>query len=327
MTPDELVKQINDEIKNLPTSFDFATYFTGSNAKFYNAPYLGIKQTIEIKDKNIGSVNLILPKNGLSFNFINCVITNAQLQHNKVTFKECTITNLIAFEDGSGATFDKGTITEFKLQNNSTLHNYYFNGTTIGQFKIPFHNTKFYNITFNSVTFNNISDFKEIVFGSNITFLNCKFKLLGEDRSESEFRHLKKVASEIKNETLVNLFSALEVKSRYLKLEFKSSFYEKTFGTLNFLINDFGLKQYLPLVYLVLISVLILGLNFSESGLHNALVFLFTPLKIFNKELFYQKFFVNPVIDIFIQIGLNLLGAILWFFFILGLRKTFKVDR
>jgi len=315
----ELLQELQDEINSAPVDFDFDKLIS-KNQKYYTAPYLDCEGSIEVKKKNIPELDYFWLNSKVNFIFNQCNITRIKVKTEQFQFWLCEINLIEANNEGCNLFVWGGSVICLRLTGQFFKDARFYN-TKIKIFKTETKPVEISDVMFGRVTFEYISEFKDIRLGPNVHFDDSSFILNGLDKCESEFRHMKKESAENKNDTLANFFSAWEIKSRYHKQYPLDNPYEKIFGFLYWLLNDFGLRPYLPIIYLFGVSGLILLFDSSVSSSHNAFTFLITPLKILNKDLHYKCYSLQ------LESFLSLLGAVLWFFSILGLRKTFKVDK
>lgn len=311
---------LSREIDNAEENYDFEN-LVAKNAKYFAPPFLEGKGVVTVMNKNIKLLDISWPNQEISFCFVDCVIETVRICTNKTYLHKCKISNMNLSDFAYHIQVIECKIKNLQLKGNAQFKNAYLLFSKIENIKIDRTQLQFNDIFCEKVEFDNISDLKKVKLGTNVHFNRCSFKLNGIDKYESEFRHLKKEAVDQKNETLANFFAAREIKSRYHKQTLIRTPYEKVFGFFYWAINDFGLRPYLPLFYLFSIFNLICFFDKSEYRYHNAFTFLITPLKILNKDLHYIGY------SIFQESLLSILGALFWFFFILGLRKIFKVEK
>lgn len=162
-------------------------------------------------------------------------------------------------------------------------------------------------------------------FGNNVYFSDCDFENKISSY-ESIYRKFKKDFSNHRHENMYNLFGTLELMCHHDELSKKKWSYDYFLSSIYKYLNNFGQDPYRPFKHLLyctfgaFITGLIVSCSLS-TALHDSFLFLLGPFRLLAKD---ANFKVNNIVY---AATFSILGSLLWFFLILGIRKKFKLEK
>ncbi len=183
----------------------------------------------------------------------------------------------------------------------------------------------FDDANFEKCTIKNIEVQADFNFGNNVYFSDCEFENKISSY-ESIYRRFKKDFSNHRHENMYNLFGSLELMCHHDELSKKKWSFDYSLSSVYRLLNNFGQDPYRPVKHLLyctfgaFLTALIVSCSFS-TALHDAFIFLLGPFRLLAKD---TNFKVNNIVYVAL---FSVLGSLLWFFLILGIRKKFKLEK